>query len=120
MAQIDAVFKAYDIRGTVPDQLDAALCEAIGGAFARFATASMAVPRVLVGRDMRPSGVGLAPAFARGVQPQGAAVVALGLSSPDMLYFASGREDAPAAVFTASHNPASYNGIKMCLAGAKP
>lgn len=120
MAQIDAVFKAYDIRGTVPDQLDAELCEAIGAAFARFATADMGSPRVLVGRDMRPSGVQLAAAFASGVRAQGVDVVDLGLCSTDMLYFASGREDAPAAVFTASHNPAAYNGIKMCLSGARP
>lgn len=120
MAQIDAVFKAYDIRGTVPDQLDAELCRAIGGAFARFATADMAAPRVLVGRDMRPSGVALSAAFADGVTAEGVAVIDLGLCSTDMLYFASGREDAPAAVFTASHNPAAYNGIKMCLSGARP
>lgn len=120
MAQIDAVFKAYDIRGTVPDQLDAELCRAIGAAFAHFATGGMDRPRVLVGRDMRPSGVELSAAFAEGVRAQGVDVVDLGLCSTDMLYFASGREDAPAAVFTASHNPAAYNGIKMCLAGAKP
>jgi len=120
MAQIDAVFKAYDIRGTVPDQLDAELCRAIGAAFARFATEGMGRPRVLVGRDMRPSGIELSGAFADGARAQGVDVVDLGLCSTDMLYFASGREDAPAAVFTASHNPAAYNGIKMCLAGAKP
>lgn len=120
MAQINAVFKAYDIRGTVPDQLDAELCRAIGAAFARFATAGMDRPRVLVGRDMRPSGVELSGAFSEGVRAQGVDVVDLGLCSTDMLYFAAGREDAPAAVFTASHNPAAYNGIKMCLAGAKP
>jgi phosphomannomutase len=120
MAQIDAVFKAYDIRGTVPDQLDAELSRAIGAAFARFATADMTAPRVLVGRDMRPSGVELSAAFADGVRSQGIDVVDLGLCSTDMLYFAAGREDAPAAVFTASHNPAAYNGIKMCLSGARP
>ncbi len=120
MAQINAVFKAYDIRGTVPDQLDAELCRAIGVAFARFATTGMERPRVLVGRDMRPSGVELSGAFSEGVRAQGVDVVDLGLCSTDMLYFAAGREDAPAAVFTASHNPAAYNGIKMCLAGAKP
>ncbi|MCB1002699.1 MAG: phosphomannomutase/phosphoglucomutase, partial [Acidimicrobiales bacterium] len=120
MAQIDAVFKAYDIRGTVPDQLDAELCRSIGAAFARFATEGRDRPRVLVGRDMRPSGVELSAAFAEGVRSQGVDVVDLGLCSTDMLYFASGREDAPAAVFTASHNPARYNGIKMCLAGARP
>ncbi|HMC42641.1 MAG TPA: phosphomannomutase/phosphoglucomutase, partial [Acidimicrobiales bacterium] len=116
MAVLNDVFKAYDIRGTVPDQLDAGLCRAVGAAFARFAGA----PTVLVARDMRPSGVELARAFAEGVTSQGADVVDLGLASTDMIYFASGWLDAPGAMFTASHNPASYNGIKLCLAGARP
>ena len=116
MAEIDVVFKAYDIRGTVPDQLDAELCRRIGAAFAAFAGA----PRVLLARDMRPSGTELADAFAHGVQSQGAEVVDLGLASTDLVYFAAGRLDAPGAMFTASHNPAGYNGIKLCLAGARP
>src|SRR5438309_9761587 len=116
MAVLNDVFKAYDIRGTVPDQLDAGLCRAVGAAFARFAGA----PTVLVARDMRPSGVELARTFAEGVTSQGADVVDLGLASTDMIYFASGWLDAPGAMFTASHNPASYNGIKLCLAGARP
>ena len=116
MPSLDAVFKAYDIRGTVPDQLDAELCRAVGAAFARFAAA----PRILVARDMRESGVDLAAAFAEGAIGQGVDVVDLGLASTDLLYFASGRLDAPGAMFTASHNPAQYNGIKLCLAGAKP
>jgi phosphomannomutase len=116
MPSLDSVFKAYDIRGTVPDQLDASLCRAIGSAFARFAEAS----RVLVARDMRESGVDLATAFAEGVTAQGVDVVDLGLASTDLLYFAAGRLDAPGAMFTASHNPAQYNGIKLCLAGARP
>src|SRR5438132_1645492 len=102
MAVLNDVFKAYDIRGTVPDQLDAGLCRAVGAAFARFAGA----PTVLVARDMRPSGVELARAFAEGVTSQGADVVDLGLASTDMIYFASGWLDAPGAMFTASHNPA--------------
>lgn len=110
------VFKAYDIRGTVPDQLDATMCRAIGMAAARFAGA----PRFLVVRDMRPSGIELSSAFAEGVRSAGVGVVDLGMASTDFLYFASGRLDAPGAVFTASHNPAAYNGIKLCLAGAKP
>jgi phosphomannomutase len=110
------VFKAYDIRGTVPDQLDAAMCRAIGSAVARFTKG----PRVLVVRDMRPSGVELSAAFAEGVRSEGVAVTDLGLASTDFLYFASGRLDAPGAMFTASHNPAGYNGIKLCLAGARP
>ena len=119
MPDIDTVFKAYDIRGTVPDQLDAELCGRIGAAFAHF-TAVDGASRVLIGRDMRPSGPELAEAFARGVQSQGLDVVDLGLCSTDMLYFAAGRHDAPGAVFTASHNPAAYNGIKLCLSGARP
>jgi phosphomannomutase len=116
MTALDAVFKAYDVRGTVPDQLDGRACRAIGWAFARFA----GTPRVLVARDMRRSGVELADAFAAGARTAGATVVDLGLASTDMMYFASGRLDAPGAMFTASHNPAAYNGIKLCLAGARP
>jgi len=113
---LDAVFKAYDIRGVVPDELDADLARAVGAAFARFTDAA----RVLVGRDMRPSGVELTAAFADGATSQGVDVVDLGLISTDLAYFAAGSLDAPAAMFTASHNPARYNGIKLCLAGAKP
>jgi phosphomannomutase len=120
LASLGAIFKAYDVRGTVPDQLDAALCERIGAAFARFAVEHGGAERVLVGRDMRPSGVELAAAFSLGVQRQGLDVVDLGLASTDLMYFAAGRLDAPGAMFTASHNPAQYNGIKMCLAGARP
>jgi phosphomannomutase len=119
MAQLDAIFKAYDIRGTVPDQLDADVCRAIGAAFARF-VARDGAQRVLVARDMRPSGVELTRAFAEGVTGQGIDVVDLGMASTDLIYFAAGRLDAPGAMFTASHNPAKYNGIKLCLAGAKP
>jgi phosphomannomutase len=113
---LDAIFKAYDIRGTVPDQLDADVCRRIGAAFARFAGGD----RVLVARDMRPSGEELSGAFAEGAMSQGLDVVDLGLASTDLIYFAAGHLDAPGAVFTASHNPAEYNGIKLCLSGAKP
>lgn len=113
---LDAIFKAYDVRGVVPDQLDGGAARAIGSAFARFAGA----PRVLVARDMRPSGEGLVAAFADGVTAEGVDVVDLGLGSTDLLYFAAGKLDAPGAMFTASHNPAKYNGIKMCLSGARP
>ncbi|MBO0746782.1 MAG: phosphomannomutase/phosphoglucomutase [Acidimicrobiaceae bacterium] len=112
----EAVFKAYDIRGTVPDELDAELARRVGAAFARFAGA----PRIIVARDMRPSGVELSRAFAEGVMSAGVDVVDVGLTSTDELYFASGALDAPGAMFTASHNPARYNGIKLCLAGARP
>jgi phosphomannomutase len=116
MSALSAVFKAYDVRGTVPDQLDARACRAIGWAFARFA----GTPRLVVGRDMRSSGEELSSAFADGARAAGADVVDIGLVSTDLLYFASGQLQAPGAMFTASHNPAGYNGIKMCLAGAAP
>ena len=119
MADLDAIFKAYDVRGTVPDQIDADACRAIGAAFARFAADTEGATRILIGRDMRPSGVQFAAAFAEGAQSQGLDVVDLGLCSTDLVYFASGRHDAPGAMFTASHNPAHYNGIKFCLSGAK-
>ncbi|HJR24135.1 MAG TPA: phosphomannomutase/phosphoglucomutase [Acidimicrobiales bacterium] len=120
-ADLDAIFKAYDIRGTTPDQLDAAVAEAVGAAFARFAAGQVGGARkVLVARDMRPSGVELAAAFTAGAQAQGLDVVDLGLASTDLLYFAAGKLDAPGAMFTASHNPAQYNGLKLCLAGARP
>ena len=111
-----AVFKAYDVRGRVPDELDASMCRSIGAAFARFADA----PRILVARDMRPSGVEMVAEFVEGARSQGVDVLDLGLGSTDLLYFASGRLGAPGVVFTASHNPAGYNGIKMCLAKAAP
>src|SRR2546423_5285892 len=117
MGDFEAVFKAYDIRGVVPDQLDAPMCRRIGAAFARFADAA---PRVLIARDMRPSGVDLCAAFGDGVRSQGVDVVDLGMASTDLIYYAAGRLDSPGAMFTASHNPAQYNGIKLCLAGAKP
>jgi phosphomannomutase len=113
---LDLIFKAYDIRGTYPDQLDAEICRRVGAAFARFAGA----PTILIARDMRPSGPELAGAFAEGASSQGVDVVDLGLASTDLMYYASGALDAPGAMFTASHNPAGYNGIKLCLTGAKP
>jgi phosphomannomutase len=119
MADLDAIFKAYDVRGLVGDQIDAEVCHAIGGAFARFAKEAEGAERILVGRDMRPSGVQFAAAFAEGAQAQGVDVVDIGLCSTDMVYFASGRLRAPGAMFTASHNPAAYNGIKFCLTEAK-
>ena len=116
MANLDQVFKAYDIRGTVPDQLDVGLSRAVGVGFARFTGAS----RILVAHDMRPSGLDLTEAFAAGVTSMGVDVIHLGLTSTDEMYFASGYLDAPGAMFTASHNPARYNGIKLCLSGARP
>ncbi|HEX7133040.1 MAG TPA: phosphomannomutase/phosphoglucomutase [Iamia sp.] len=119
MADLDAIFKAYDVRGLVGDQIDADVCHAIGGAFARFAKEEEGAERILVGRDMRPSGVQFAAAFAEGAQAQGVSVVDIGLCSTDMVYFASGLLKAPGAMFTASHNPAAYNGIKFCLGEAR-
>ncbi len=113
------IFKAYDIRGTVPDQLDSDAARAIGGAFARFA-ASKGERSMVVGRDMRPSGEELVAAFSEGALSHGADVVDIGLCATDMMYYASGFLEMPGAVFTASHNPAGYNGIKMCLAKAAP
>ncbi|HEX6475753.1 MAG TPA: phosphomannomutase/phosphoglucomutase [Acidimicrobiales bacterium] len=116
MLPLDPIFKAYDVRGSVPDQLDAEVCRAVGSAFARFTGAA----RLVVARDMRESGVALNEAFIAGAASEGASVTDLGLASTDLLYFASGRLDVPGAMFTASHNPARYNGIKMCRAGASP
>ena len=113
---LSSIVKAYDVRGTVPDQMNADVAHALGVAFARF----VAAPRVLVGRDMRPSGPELVEAFSRGVMEQGVDVVDLGLASTDLVYYAAGRLDAPGAIFTASHNPAQYNGVKFCLSGARP
>ncbi|HEX2051735.1 MAG TPA: phosphomannomutase/phosphoglucomutase [Actinomycetota bacterium] len=110
------IFKAYDVRGVYPDELDEDAARRIGAGFARFVDA----PRVAVGRDMRTSSPALAAAFSEGVGDAGATVLDLGLVSTDACYFASGRHDVPAAMFTASHNPAGYNGMKMCWPGAVP
>ncbi len=114
------IFKAYDVRGVVPDELDARSAYAIGAAFAAFALAESGAHRVLVAHDMRTTGEELSRAFIAGASSTGAGVVDLGLASTDMSYFASGKLDAPAAMLTASHNPARYNGVKMSLAGARP
>lgn len=111
-----AVFKAYDVRGTVPDQLDEDLARATGAAYVEV----LGVDSVVVGYDMRPSSPGLAAAFADGATAAGADVTMIGLASTDQLYFASGHLGLPGAMFTASHNPAQYNGIKMCRAYAQP
>jgi phosphomannomutase len=116
MISLSNVFKAYDIRGTVPDELNAEQFRAIGMAVARYTGA----PTLLVARDMRDSGVELSGAFADGARSEGARVIDLGLASTDLLYFAAGRLDAPGAMFTASHNPARYNGLKLCRSGARP
>jgi phosphomannomutase len=113
---LSGVFKAYDIRGVVGEQLDTDLVRDIGAAFARRVTEGALV----IGHDMRASSPGLASAFAEGATREGVDVVMIGLASTDMLYFASGHLNLPGAMFTASHNPAKYNGIKLCRAGAAP
>jgi phosphomannomutase len=115
MPDLDKLIKAYDIRGTVPDQFNEELARQIGAAYARLVNDT-----VIVVRDMRASSVPLAAAFIEGVTSQGQNVIDAGLGSTDLLYFTSGWEDLPGAVFTASHNPAQYNGIKLCKAGARP
>ena len=118
MRDLSQIIKAYDVRGVVPDQLDAGLARDVGAAFASVLGA--AGGRIAVGHDMRPSSPELVEAFAEGVVAYGLDVVNIGLASTDMLYFASGALDVPGAMFTASHNPAKYNGIKLCRAGAAP
>src|SRR5437588_5063802 len=118
-AAIHRVVKAYDVRGLVGEEIDEPLVNDLGAAFAKLMRGEGA-RRVVIGYDMRDSSPALAAAFAGGVRGQGLDVVRIGLASTDQLYFASGSLDCPGAMFTASHNPAAYNGIKLCRAGAKP
>jgi phosphomannomutase len=120
MSVLDQIVKAYDIRGTVPDQLDADVAHALGVGFASFIRSNSKAERIVIARDMRPSGPAFVEAFSRGILNQGIDVIDLGLGSTDLMYYASGVLDAPGAMFTASHNPAGYNGIKLCVAGARP
>ncbi|MCA1220314.1 phosphomannomutase/phosphoglucomutase [Streptomyces sp. 8L] len=115
-ADLSQLVKAYDVRGVYPDQLDEGLAELFGAAFAEVTEAR----EIVVGHDMRPSSPALADSFARGATARGADATLIGLCSTDQLYYASGALDLPGAMFTASHNPARYNGIKMCRAGAAP
>jgi phosphomannomutase len=116
VGQYAKIFKSYDIRGIVPDELDERVAEAVGAAFVRLTGAS----RIATAYDMRTSSAPLAEAFGRGASAQGADVIAAGLGSTDLLYYASGSLDVPGAMVTASHNPSKYNGIKLCRAGARP
>ncbi|MBY0291380.1 MAG: phosphomannomutase/phosphoglucomutase [Mycobacteriaceae bacterium] len=118
-AAVHRVIKAYDVRGLVGEEIDEDFVRDVGGAFARLMRGENAT-QVAIGYDMRDSSPSLAEAFAEGVVAQGLDVVHVGLASTDQLYFASGLLDCPGAMFTASHNPAAYNGIKLCRAGAKP
>jgi len=112
--------KAYDVRGTVPDQLDTAVSRAFGAAFVRVLRREGPISSIVIVHDMRPSSPDLANAFADGAATEGADVIMAGLGSTDMAYFAAGSLDMPGAMFTASHNPAKYNGIKLCRAAALP
>jgi len=116
VSDLDKIFKAYDIRGVVPDELDEGVAEQVGAAFVRLTNAKSIVTL----HDMRASSAPLAEALGRGAASQGADVIHGGLGSTDMVYYASGSLDIPGAMVTASHNPARYNGIKLCKAGAKP
>lgn len=114
------IFKAYDIRGLVGSELTADFSFATGAAFARFIIQEREPGTIVIGEDMRPSSPDLADAFSAGVTSNGLDVIRIGLASTDMLYFAAGKLNMPGAMFTASHNPAEYNGIKLCLSGARP
>ncbi|MDQ1289079.1 MAG: phosphomannomutase [Actinomycetota bacterium] len=120
MAQLTDIVKAYDVRGIVGDQFDEDTAWALGAAFAEEVASGPGTSRVVIGYDMRPSSPSLSGAFARGAASRGLDVVVIGLCSTDGLYYASGALGAPGAMFTASHNPAAYNGIKMCRSGARP
>src|SRR4249920_3506423 len=115
-ADLSRIFKAYDVRGVVPDELDADVARRIGAAFATWSGASA----ILLGRDCRLSSPELAAAISAGATSRGVDVVDLGLASTDLLYFASGSQDLPGVMLTASHNPKQYNGLKFCMPGAKP
>jgi phosphomannomutase len=116
ISDLSAIFKAYDVRGVYPDELNEDVARRVGAAFARFVDSE----RVIVGRDMRNSSPALASAFAEGASSEDVAVLDIGEVSTDALYFASGKLDLPGVMFTASHNPARYNGLKMCKAQAVP
>ena len=118
--ELDAIIKAYDIRGLVDGQVTEDFAFALGCAYAKFLEAEREPSTVVVGEDMRPSSPLLAEAFADGITSQGFDVIRIGLASTDMLYFAAGKLNLPGAMFTASHNPAEYNGIKLCKSGARP
>ena len=113
---LDRIFKAYDVRGVVPDELDASIARRIGAAFAEWTN----LPAILLGRDSRISSPELAAAITEGATSVGVNVVDLGLASTDLVYFASGSLDLPAVMLTASHNPKNYNGLKFCMPGARP
>ncbi|WP_225753666.1 phosphomannomutase/phosphoglucomutase [Actinotalea sp. Marseille-Q4924] len=120
LPDLSGLIKAYDVRGVVPEPFSPQVAEAIGAAFADVVVAGSERRSVVIGQDMRPSGDELVGAFAAGLTARGVDVIRIGLCSTDGLYHASGVLDLPGAMFTASHNPAEYNGIKMCHPGARP
>ena len=120
MNEFAQIFKAYDIRGLVDIEIDVDFAFATGVAFARFLQIEREPGTIVIGEDMRPSSPLLADAFSAGATSLGMDVIRIGLASTDMLYFASGKLGLPGAMFTASHNPAEYNGIKLCLSDARP
>lgn len=115
---LNTSFKAYDVRGIVGQTITAETVRATGAAFVD--VMELAGKTVLVGGDMRPSSPEFMDAFAAGATARGANVEKIGLISTDELYFACGVENAAGVTFTASHNPAEYNGMKMAKAGAVP
>ncbi len=117
---LEKIIKAYDIRGLVKDEVTPDFSFSLGVAFAKFLEQEREPATIVVGEDMRPSSPLLADAFTDGATSQGMDVVRLGLTSTDMLYFASGKLNLPGVMFTASHNPAKYNGMKLCKSGARP
>ncbi|MEY3889965.1 MAG: hypothetical protein RLY62_147 [Actinomycetota bacterium] len=117
---LDKIIKAYDIRGLVKDEITPDFSFSVGVAFAKFLEIEREPGTIVVGEDMRPSSAPLAKAFCDGATSQGMDVIRIGLSSTDMLYFASGKLNLPGIMFTASHNPAKYNGMKLCKSGARP
>jgi phosphomannomutase len=117
---LDSIIKAYDVRGLVDSQLTPDFAFVLGGAYAKFLQEEREPSTIVIGEDMRPSSPNLADAFSDGATSQGMDVIRIGLASTDMLYFAAGKLNMPGAMFTASHNPAAYNGMKLCKSGAVP
>ena len=117
---LEKIIKAYDIRGLVKDEVTPDFSFSLGVAFAKFLEIDREPATIVVGEDMRPSSAPLADAFSDGATSQGMDVIRIGLASTDMLYFASGKLNLPGVMFTASHNPAKYNGMKLCKSGARP
>ena len=117
---LEKIIKAYDIRGLVKDEITPDFSFSLGIAFAKFLEYEREPATIVVGEDMRPSSPLLAEAFSDGATSQGMDVIRIGLASTDLLYFASGKLNLPGVMFTASHNPAKYNGMKLCKSGARP